>query len=328
MERRQVLTAMGGVIGASLLGCKPNTPPPAAYPSKPINLTVAFPAGGSSDIQARVLGPYLEKELGQPVVVVNKAGAAGQVAWTEVAGMAPDGYNLTLINMPDAQSHVLDPSRQAKYTMEDFTPVSHLAVDPACFFVKGDSKYKTLQDLVDDAKARPNQVTVARVGVLSATAFALSPFEQAAGVKFRGVSFDGGAQMLQAVLGGQVDFTILVVNGRPPRVRSGELRALGVMAEKRSKALPDVPTLAELGYPGLVAGNNAGVFGPKGMPAPVVKKLQDALKKILTNPDAIQKIEQAGGEVTPIMGDDYTRYLNGLNEQYAARAKVILAAQK
>ena len=150
------------------------------YPTRPIQLMVAFPAGGSTDIGARVVASIAEKELGQPIVVVNKGGAGGQVGWTELTRQRPDGYYIGFINLPATNTVILDPERKAIFTEKDFTPIINQVLDPGVIWVKADSPYKTLKDLIDAAKKAPSTIRAATTGILSDDHLAILMTEEAA----------------------------------------------------------------------------------------------------------------------------------------------------
>ncbi len=286
-----------------------------AYPTKPVSLMVAYPAGGSTDVGARILASIAEKELGQPIVVLNKAGAGGQVGWTEMARQKPDGYYIGFINLPALNTVILDPDRKATFDAEAFTPIINQVLDPGVIYVKPDSPYKNLKDLVDDAKRRPGEVKVGTTGILGDDHLAILMLEEAAGVKFRIVHFDGDVPQATALLGGQIDVSFLNVGGLTPRVKAGQMRALAVMDRERSKFYPDVPTSVEQGYPTVISSSTRGIVGPKGLPEPVVKKLQVVFKKAMEDPEHIKNMDKAGLAIKIMIGDEYGEYIKSLHEK-------------
>ncbi len=281
----------------------------AQFPERPIQLMVAFPAGGSTDIGARVVASIAEKILGKPMVVVNRGGAGGQVGWTELARAKPDGYYLGYINLPATNTVVLDPERKANFGVDAFQPIINQVLDPGIIWVRADSPYKTLKDLVDAAKKSPNTVRAATTGILSDDHLAILMMEEAApGAIFRIVHLAGGTDQLKEVLGGNVDCAFDNVGSVAPRARAGELRVLAVMDHQRSKFLPDVPTTKELGYPTVISSSTRGIAAPKGLPPAVLKALEAALKKAMEDPEHIQKLEAAGLAVKIMVGAEYARY--------------------
>jgi tripartite-type tricarboxylate transporter receptor subunit TctC len=281
----------------------------ADYPTKPVQLMVAYPAGGSTDVAARIVASVAEKEFGQSIVVVNKAGAGGQVGWTEMVRQRPDGYYIGLINLPALNTVILDPERKAVFGIDAFTPIINHVLDPGLIWVKADSPYKNVKELVEAARQNPGKISAATTGILSDDHLAILMVEEAVpGAQFRLVHFEGGAPQLTAILGGHVDVAFDNVGSVAKRVRSGELRALAVTDTQRSKFLPDVPTMAELGYPTVISSSTRGIAGPKGMPEPVVRKLQDVLARAMANPEHVKKMEDAGLAIKVMVGDEYAKY--------------------
>src|SRR6266511_1115101 len=290
----QIVTATIGAILA-LAATTGSTGAQQDFPTKPVQLMVAYPAGGSTDIGARIVAAIAEKSLGQPIVVVNKGGAGGQIGWTELVRQRPDGYYIGFINLPATNTVILDPERKAIFTEKDFTPIINQVLDPGVIWVKADSPYKTVHDLIEAAKKAPNSIRAATTGILSDDHLAILMTEEAApGAVFRLVHLEGGAVQFKELMSGNIDVAFDNVGSITPRVRSGEVRALAVMDPERSKFLPDVPTMQELGYPTVMSNSTRGIAGPKGMPAPVVNKLRDVLKKAMEDPEHIKKLEEQG----------------------------------
>ena len=279
------------------------------FPNKPVQLMVAYPAGGSTDIAARIVASIAEKALGQPVVVVNKGGAGGQVGWTEFVRQRPDGYYIGFINLPATNTVILDPDRKAIFTEKDFTPIINQVLDPGVIWVRADSPYKTVQDLIDAAKKAPNTIRAATTGILSDDHLAILMTEEAApGAVFRLVHLEGGAAQFKEIMAGNIDVAFDNVGSITTRVKSGEVRALAVMDDVRSKFLPDVPTMKELGYPTVMSNSTRGIAGPKGMPEPVVAKLRDVLKKAMEDPEHVSKLESQGLAIKIMVGEEYAKY--------------------
>jgi len=295
----------------------------AAYPEKPVSLMVAYPAGGSTDIGARILAAIAEKKLGQPMIVLNKGGAGGQVGWTEMARQKPDGYYIGFLNLPALNTVILDPERKCDFGPDAFTFIINQVLDPGAIWVRKDSPYKTFKDILDDAKKRPNQITAGTTGLLSDDHLGILMLEQAAGIKFRIVHFSGSAPLRTAALGGQIDVPFNNVGDIAPRVVSGEIRALAIMDKERSKFLPDVPCIAELGYPTVLYSSTRGIAGPKGLPADIVKKLQDVLKEAMNNPDHMDKMDKAGLAVKIMIGAEYEKYFMDLHNRAKELIKTV-----
>jgi len=286
------------------------------FPTRPVELMVAFPPGGSTDIGARVVAAIAEKQLGQPMVVVNKGGAGGQVGWTDMARRKPDGYFIGYLNLPATNTVILDPERKAIFGPDAFVPIINQILDPGLIWVRADSPYKSLKDLVEAARKSPNTIRTATTGILSDDHLAILMLEEAApGAVFRVVHLEGSAAQLKEVMAGNIDVAFDNVGAVAPRVRSGEIRALAVLDPERSKFVPDVPATKELGYPTVVSNSTRGIAGPKGMPAPVVAKLAAVLKKAMEDPDHVAKMEAAGLAVKIMVGAEYERYYRETHEK-------------
>src|SRR4030095_5168156 len=218
-------------------------------PPRPLQLMVASPAGAGTDVAARIVASIAEKHLGQTIVVVNRGGAGGQVGWTDFSRARPDGYYLGFINLPALNTVILDPERKAIFKADAFIPVINQVLDPGVIWLKADSPYKTLKDLLAAAKKTPNKISAATTGILSDDHLAILMMEEAApGSLLRIVHLGGGATQMTGILGGHIDVAFDNVGGIVRRVKSGEIRALAVLDTQRSKYLPDVPTTPELGF--------------------------------------------------------------------------------
>ena len=301
IRRRTLLTASAAATIAS---------PALAqnYPRRAVQLIVAFPAGGSTDVGARILAAAAEKDLGQPITVVNKGGAGGQLGFTEIARARPDGYTLGFLNLPGLNTITLDPERKAAFNIDSFIPIVNQVLDPGLIWVKGDSPYKTLADLVDAAKKAPGKISACTTGILSDDHLAILMVQEAAKCEFRIVHFDGGAQQLTGVMGGHVDCAFDNVGGVFKRVLSGEVRGLAVTDVERSKFLPDVPCTKELGMATVISSSTRGVGAPKGTPADVIKVVEAAFLKAIESPEMKQKMDAVGLALKPMVGATYAKY--------------------
>jgi tripartite-type tricarboxylate transporter receptor subunit TctC len=303
---------------ASLLFAVPLAVFAQAFPTKPVQMMVAYPAGGSTDIAARIVAAIAEKDLGQSIVVVNKGGAGGQVGWTEMSRAKPDGYYIGFINLPALNTVILDPDRKAAFKEDAFVPVINQVLDPGIIWVKGDSPYKNLKELIDAAKKNPQKISAATTGILSDDHLAILMMEEAApGAMFRIVHFEGGAPVMTAVMGGHIDCAFDNVGSVFRRIKSGELRALAVMDNQRSPFIPDVPTMRELGYPSVISSSTRGIAVPKGTPQPVIKRLEQSLKKAMDDPEHLKKMEDAGLQLRIMVGEEYTKYYRELHAKAA-----------
>ena len=298
------------LLAASAAGAAAAAGPAMAqnYPRRAVQLVVAFPPGGSTDVGARILAAMAEKDFGQPITVVNKAGAGGQIGFTEIARARPDGYTLGFLNLPGMNTITLDPERKAAFTIDSFIPIVNQVLDPGFIWVKGDSPYKTLADLVDAAKKNPGKISACTTGILSDDHLAILMLQEAAKVEFRIVHFDSGTQQLAGVLGGHVDVAFDNVGSVFKRVQSGEVRGLAVTDTERSKFLLDIPTTKELGYATVISSSTRGVGAPKGTPADIVKVIETAFMKAIKSPEMQQKMDAVGLALKPMVGAEYAKY--------------------
>ena len=258
---------------------------------KTLTLLVAFPAGGGVDVSARALAPHLEKELGIPVQVVNRPGAASQVGLTDLFNAKPDGYTIGYTNLPATILLYLDPDRKSTFTRKSIQPLALHTFDVGILAVKASSPYKTMKDLVDAAKANPEKIKVASTGILSAPHIGIINTQQVTGAKFAIVQFDGSPQTLTALLGDHVDAQFAYTTDDLPQIKSGDVRVLGVMDKEESKYLPGVKTMEAQGYK-IYNYNYRGISMPAGAPKEVVDTLSAAIKRAMDAPEHKQKMEE------------------------------------
>jgi tripartite-type tricarboxylate transporter receptor subunit TctC len=283
------------------------------FPTKPISMIVTFAPGGTLDIGARILASKAEKFLGQPVIVSNVGGGGGSVALGQMKSKAPDGYTIScctstgLIRIPQLRS--------VPYGPEDFVPIMHFAAVQSGVVVKSDSPFKTFKDLVEYARKNPGKVTYATSGAGSPMHMAMEFVATKEGIKWTHVPQTGGAPGLAAVLGGHVtamsDSTEWL-----PHVKEGSLRLLATHGERRMRSFPDVPTFRDLGYDFI----NETVFmmaAPKGTPAPVIKKLDEAFKKAMEDPQFVKTITNLEFDVAYRNSADTKAYLDDAYKRFA-----------
>ena len=299
-------------------------PAQPAYPTKPIRLIVAFPAGGSTDIIGRLVGQRLGQALGQQVIIDNRGGAGGTIG-TEIAARAnPDGYTLT---MGTTSTHVIAPAAYAKLKydpVKDFTPITLVASTPYLLVVNPGVKANSLKEFIALAKSQPGKLNYASAGSGSTTHLAMEMLKSAAGIDVVHVPYNGNGPAGTAVLGGQVQALFGSMPAVLPHAKSGKVRPIAVGTAKRSPALPDVPTVAESGYPGFEASLWLAFFAPKGTPIEIVNRLHSELVKIALSPEMKEQFERNGAEpahnATSI---DLERLVKSEGPKYA---KVIKAA--
>ena len=265
------------------------------YPSRGIQMIVPFPPGGVADLTARPVAAAMEKVLKQPVVVVNKTGAAGAVGMSFVANSKPDGYAILMalssISIIPEADKLFD--RKPAYTMDQLAPIALISADPTIFVVRADSPWKTVKEFVEDAKKRPGEISFSSSGVYGTLHMATEMFAHATGIQLNHIPYSGAGPALTAILGGHVDTLASGPAVVLPHIKAGKLRPLAGWGAKRVAVLPDVPTFKELGYD-IEFYIWAGVFVPTGTPAPVVKTLRDAIRQVVKSPEfkgAMDKIE-------------------------------------
>lgn len=263
------------------------------WPAKGKAITMIVPAspGGTTDPAARVLAVALEKALGTSVQVLNKPGASTQVGLTELAKAEPDGYTIGYIILPSAFNTYLDSKRKATYTRKSFQILAGHYVSPVVIWVKQDSPYKTVKDLIDAARANPAKIKTAASGVLGLSHLALLQLGKAANVKFAIVQFQGGGPGMTALLGGHVDAAISPVTEGVEK--KSLIRGLGVMDSRESSYLPGVKTLESQGYK-IYVSSAGGLATPAGTPKEVMDILTRAMKKAMERPEHKEKMENIG----------------------------------
>ena len=279
------------------------------YPSKPITLIVPWPAGGSTDITMRAMADAASKDLGQPVVVENKAGASGTLGPATLRAAKPDGYTISQIPITMFRLPLMKDKKVTWDPINDFTYIAHLSGYTFGVTAKADGPIKSWADLISYAKANPGKVTYATPGAGSSLHLGMEQIAAKAGIQLTHVPFKGGAETNAAVLGGhtmlQADST-----GWRSLVDSGELRLLVLWTEKRSKFWPDVPTLKEVGID-LVFDSPWGIAGPKGMEPAIVKRLDQAFKKALEDKKVVEMLDSF---VFPVRYADQAGYLKIIEE--------------
>ena len=313
MRRTRIMLGCFATLIAAFVAA-PEAAAAANYPTRPVQLMIAYPAGGSTDVAARIVASIAEKQLGQTIVVVNRGGAGGQVGWTDMSRARPDGYYLGFINLPALNTIILDPERKAIFKADTFVPLINQVLDPGIIWVKADSPYKSLKDLLEAARKAPNKLSAATTGILSDDHLAILMAEEAfPGATFRIVHLEGGAAQMTAILGNHVNVAFDNVGSVFRRIRTGEVRALAVMDTQRSRFLPDVPTTPELGFPTIISNSTRGIAAPKGVPAPIIKRLEEVFQKAMADPEHVKKMEEAGLALKIMVGEEYAKYYRELH---------------
>ena len=292
-----------------------------AFPSKPVRLVIAFPAGGPADFFGRVISQKLSEALGQQVVVENRAGAAGILATDFVAKAPPDGYTVYLASSGVLALHVSLYEKLPYDIVRDFAPVTLAVTVPELLVVHPSLPTKTAKEFAALAKARPNQLTYASTGAGSMPHLAFESFKIAAGVNILHVPYKGAAPAVTDLLGGHVQASILDVPVLLPHVKSGKFRALAIATAKRAPTLPDVPTMAEAGYPAVNADNWYGVVVAAATPKDVLAKLHGAFVAALQAPETKQRLASQGAEAVSSTPQEFATYMRNETEKWSKVTK-------
>jgi tripartite-type tricarboxylate transporter receptor subunit TctC len=293
------------------------------FPTQPIKMIIPFGPGGGTDIVGRILAEYMQKQLGKPVVVENKPGAGGTLGNELVANAAPDGYTIGLMTAGQVIAAVT--RKQMRYdTLTAFTPIGMVATASLAVVARPDFPANNVKELIAVAKADPNKVVFASPGFAATQHFAGEMFKQAAGVSLLHVPFKTTPEAMNAVMGKHADILFDTVSAVLQQVNGGQLKAIAVTGAERFPALPNVPTVVESGLaPGYDVTTWYGMFGPKGIPAPIVAKLNKVLNEALADPDVKTKLERAGVLVKSSTPEQFGAFLT---DQYNKFAKTREAA--
>ena len=280
------------------------------WPNKPIRWIVPFPPGGAMDVMARALADKSSKALGQAIVIENKAGAGGNIGAELVARSDPDGYTMMITSIGMATNKFLYPKLPYD-PVKDFAPVSLIAVVPNVLVTNATQpNVKTVADVIANAKAQPGKLTYASAGNGSSIHLAGEVFTSMAKVDLQHIPYKGSNPAVTDLLGGQVNYMFDSITSAKPHIDSGKLRAIGLTTTKRSKALPNVPTISESGLPGYEVTPWFAVFLPAGTPKPIISKLNTALVDALKSPEIRTKFDGIGAEPLGSTPDELASYLN------------------
>ncbi len=291
------------------------------YPTKPVTLVVSYAAGGNNDIRARQLGVPVASLLGKALIIDNKPGASGNIGHDFVARAAADGHTLGIAAMgPMAVNPALFP-KMAFDPLKDFVPVVLIEKAPLVLVTRTDKPFRSIKDVVAAAKAKPGQLTIGNAGTGGAHHLSAELFKQTAGIFMLSVPYKGGGPAATALLSGEIDLMFEQTYAALPSIQSGKTRPLAVTSEKRLPSLPDVPTMAELGYPQATVSNWLGLIAPKGTAPAVVRKLNEAFNKALLLPDVREKIAGPGNVVGGGTPEEFGAFINAENKRWTALVK-------
>jgi tripartite-type tricarboxylate transporter receptor subunit TctC len=288
----------------------------AIYPSKPIRIVVTFPAGGPSDVVVRSISQRWAEETGHPMVLDNRGGAGGIVGTEIVAHAAPDGYTLLL---GTAGGMTINPALQPRLTyapFRDFSPVGMVVLNPQILVAHPAVAAKNVKELIALAAARPGQLNFASAGVGTATHLGYELLRLTTGINAVHVPYKGGAPAVTDLIAGQVQLLWVSIPSVLPHVSAGRLRALAVSTAMRSQSAPEVPTVAESGYPGFEYSNWNALFAPAGTPAAVIARLNGVIVRILKEPAVMQRLRGLGAEPAPGTPAELGRYMRTDHERW------------
>jgi len=307
-----LLVAVTAVLGTALA---PATAQEPGYPSRPVRIIVAFPVGGLLDTVSRIVGDKLTMVLGQQFIIESRPGAGGTLATAAVARAEPDGYTLMMIN----DNHAVNPSvfKNIPYdSVKDFAPIGFVGSAPMALSANARLPVRTVHDLIELARQQPGKISYASVGIGSASHLAGELFAAKAGVRMLHVPFRGGAPAINDLVAGHVDtmFVTAVVGGQ--HMKTGALTPLALAASARFETLPEVPTMAEAGYP-LEAAYWFGLAAPAGTPPAVLARLESALTQVLAMPDLRKRMTEMGAVVTPLGSRQFGDYIRTEMDKWA-----------
>ncbi len=280
------------------------------YPSKPITIICPYPAGGNTDQRSRQFARFMSPALGVPIVVENKSGAGGNIGTEAIVRAKPDGYTIGMGNFAPL---AVNPTLFKKVSfdpLKDLAPICLIERGPLMLMVRPDSPYKNVQDLVAAAKARPGHLTYAHGGTGGSHHLAAEMFKARAGVFITTIPYRGGAPATVDLMGGQVDMMFEQMYAASAHLKAGKLRALAITSLKRSPLFPDVPTMAEQGFPGFEISNWQGFVAPAATPRPIIQLLNEVTNKALADPEIKAQMLAQGNELG-----------GGTPEQFAAHIK-------
>jgi tripartite-type tricarboxylate transporter receptor subunit TctC len=292
------------------------------YPNKPVHVIISFTPGSSTDIVGRVVSTKLSELWGQPVIAENRAGAGGSIGSAVVAKAAPDGYTL-LIN---SNAHSVNPAIYAKLpynTLKDFVEVVPLTSQPNVLVVTTGSRFKTLMDLVNEAKAKPGAINWGHAGIGSGTHLNTEKFVAAAKIDVTQVPFKGTPEVVTAMLSGSVDCYWAPISAAMSLIKGGKLRPLAVSTPRRNGQLPDVPTTGEAGVKGADAPLWFGIWAPAGTPRNIVAKINADTRKALADPGVRDKLANLGNDPMDMSPEEFAKFVRSEMDDYG---RVIKAA--
>jgi tripartite-type tricarboxylate transporter receptor subunit TctC len=324
MHRRTILKGLGAASALSL-GAPYAAFAQAPWPTRTVTMIVPFPPGGQADLAARPVAAALEKLLGHPVIVENRGGGGGSIGNAAAARSAADGYTLlmslsSLVVLPEADRIM---GRTPAYEASQFTPIARVLADPTLLAVPASAPWKTLADLIEDARKRPGLIPYGSSGTYGTLHVSMEMFANAAGIKLLHVPFQGAGPAVKALLGGEVQALASAPGVLKAHVDSGAVRVLANWGGQRIASFPDLPTFKELGFADVEFYIWAGLFAPKGVPEPIVKKLGEAMKTAMGQPETTKAFEAAGSPPAYLDADAFRQFIDADGARLIAAVKKI-----
>ena len=290
----------------------------AAWPEKPIKVYIGYAPGGSTDVVARLLAPRLGEKLGQPVIVENKPGGAGDLAAEVMLQSPPDGYTLM---MSTVALHAINPGmiKQRFHPIDDFTPIALVSSYPMIMIGSPQSTFKTIAELKELAAKEPTFYSSSGVGSPGHLSGEL--LRKATGANITHVPYKGGSPSVTAIMAGEAQVNFATLPAVVPQIRAGRVRAIGLAAKERNPAVPDVPTMAELGIPDFEVGTWSGLIGPKGMPADIVQKINKAVAEVVSEEAVRKRLIDEGSEIMTMSPADFGAFMRKENVRWVKVVK-------
>ena len=308
-----------------LLGAGAPASAQAPYPNRPIRMIVPFAPGGATDLLARIVQPKIQEQLGQPLIVENRSGAAGNIGMELVGHAAPDGYTIL---MGDVGTIAINASIFKDLTIvptRDLTPISIISDTPSLLVTGPNFPPKTVGELVAYLKERPGKVSFASQGSGSVNRLVMELFAEKAGVKINHVPYKGGSGPASTdIMGGHIPFMFATISSTIGHVRSGRMKVLGVTTKERHPLLPNLPTLVESGFPNLIVSSWQGIFVPAATPKPVIDRLHAAMLKVMADPDVKARVADSGSlPVASPSVEEARKFVLAESERWSAVSKAV-----
>nr|WP_263327702.1 tripartite tricarboxylate transporter substrate binding protein [Neobacillus sp. Marseille-Q6967] len=278
------------------------------FPDKPLNIIVAYDAGGGTDTTARTLQPFLEDELGVTVNIINKPGGSGWVGWNAISNAKPDGYTIGFLNSPNFASGLVNPTMEKQIDLNSFQTIGNHVADPGAIAIRVDDKrFSNFEELVEYAKK--NEVTATATGVAGDDHLVTLKLNEKLGTKFRVIQFEGTAKSRAAFLGGHVDILITSVGEAYPMHQEKQLKVVSITSKEKSPFLPDVPTVADAGYETIISQSTRGLVAPVGVDSEKIEILEKALEKAANKAEHIEKMKEIGTQTLYLNAEEYKELL-------------------